>query len=73
MYENEKPYLKSFHVILQVPLCRQGFEEHVSSEITPSKTFSFENVTVPNEGGTVKSSTLRGKNSVTIVREPLLI
>lgn len=63
--------LKSFHVIWQVPLCLHGLFMQELSDIIPSKIVLLSNVTVPKGCGISTSVTCNGKNSTTIVREPL--
>lgn len=54
-------------MLAQVALCLQGECLHKSSDITPGNTELWLNETVPKGGGTIKSGTLSGNSSTTIV------
>jgi hypothetical protein len=66
-------YLKSFHVTKHVPPCSHGLSLHELSDTTPSSTNVLSKLTLPKWGGISRSSALRGKNSTTMMRFPLLI
>lgn len=62
--------VKSFQVLAQVALCRQGREAHASSDTTPESTPSGSSDTAPKGGGSARSAAFSGKNSTMVMFKP---